>query len=299
MDINKLEGRSRGSSFRRRALTLVGVSALTLSGVGAAVFGASQAFAAGIPLSSSNFIIGSLTSVTGVSATVAPTVPGGTSTYKVTMTLTTAATAGTITIVAPAGTTLPGTAANYVVTDFTTPSSVQATSVVPSQTSTSTTNNKVVITPAAAQTLAAGDQVLVAISGVVNTNVAGSYTLTANTSTDLSPVSATYSLSGTAVTSYGVSTTTPAVSATATYSINGVTAAAALNAGIDGILIDSFNSAGSTVTFPAGATNYSVTDVTSGASATVTKVLTAPTAIGAALGQYVIIQTPVGLHANL
>ena len=89
MEINNIEGRSRGSSFRRRALTLVGVSALTLSGVGAAVFGASQAFAfsniQSNPYTIGTVVSGGLTfsasnteeSATGVTYTLSFTVPSG------------------------------------------------------------------------------------------------------------------------------------------------------------------------------------------------------------------------------
>ena len=100
MEINNIEGRSRGSSFRRRALTLVGVSALTLSGVGAAVFGASQAFAfSGNSISSNPYSIGTVVtgglsfsasntaeSASGVSYTFGFTVPSNESGSNVTLT---------------------------------------------------------------------------------------------------------------------------------------------------------------------------------------------------------------------
>ena len=290
MESNKLEGRSRGSSFRRRALTLVGVSALTLSGVGAVVFGAGEAFAQ-TSLSSGTFTVGSLTSVTGVSATVAPAVPGGTSTYRVSFTATTAvASGGKIVVTAAAGTTMPTlNSTNYAITDFTTSSGTGvATAVSLSSSSSSSTSNIATITIPNA--LNAGDQVVVAIAGVTNPSSAGSYTLTVNTTSDLSPVSASYALSGTPVSTFSVSTNNPALSGTATYSITGITAASSLNAGVDGILLTS------TAVFPPGYTNYSVTDVTTGASGTAAKLLTSPTAITG--GYYVELQTPINISSG-
>ena len=122
MESNNLEGRSRGSSFRRRALTLVGASALTLSGLGAAVFGASQAFAfsniQSNPYSIGTVVSGGLSftatntqeSTTGVEYTLTFTLPSGVSGTTMSLTgLPGITTSTTSTLITAGGVTTPET----------------------------------------------------------------------------------------------------------------------------------------------------------------------------------------------
>ena len=189
MEPNNLEGRSRGSSFRRRALTLVGASALTLSGVGAAIFGASQAFAVPVATATSSaYSIG-----TGFVQNLTVSASSYTATKNAVYTINFLATdgidaAGTISLTFTNAAT---TAVTGTLTDTTTGVS-QTVNVAATAAGTAQTIN---VTNA----ISSGHNVSLVIGGVTNGAATTSAKVTVSTSQDTSPVtSASYTLTAAA-----------------------------------------------------------------------------------------------------
>jgi len=210
--------------------------------------------------------------------------------------------ADTITIIGPAGTTFLTTAGDYQVTDSTSGSihAAGAAATVATKNGSSTNNETTFSTGVA---YSAGDQLSVVVSNVTNPNVAGSYTLSVSTSEDQTSVTSnSYSLSGSPSAVYSVSTSSQVPSGTATYTLSGIVAATAFVKGTSLIGVDAYSNNGttaSTVAFPAGAANYTVTDVTSGASA-VASTVSAETAIVnvSTVGEYVNITSPIAIASG-
>ena len=272
MEPNNLEGRSRGSSFRRRALTLVGVSALTLSGAGAALFGASQAFAfASIP--SNPYTIGTVVSgglsfspsntaenASGVTYNFSFTVPSGESGSSVALTNLPGTTAVISAIV---------TAGGVTTTDVTAPSSNAATVTTSS--------------------LTAGESVSIQITGFTNdaSLVSNPYTVTASVA---SLVAATTSFSLTAAPSGPSVTVTPTTPSYAGSSVAlsnftgisgntlylGVSGGVAFNgtANVANEYSVTYTTAGSTVQQTASVTNSTAATTIGGSAGTSTVTLT-------------------------
>lgn len=222
MESNNLEGRSRGSSFRRRALTLVGVSTLALSGMGGAIFGASQAFAA-VPTTasgtSSSYSVGT-GAVGNLTVSSTNNILNKTSIYTINFTATDGLAAG----------------ANSITLTF---SDAQTSTVTGTLLDSSTgTSQAVSVTGAAAgastqitlnSAVTAGHAVQLTIPGVtqgsatdISNNVAiTNATVTVQTTLDSSPVkSAEYTLAAAAAAAKPTATASPATQgSTATWTL--------------------------------------------------------------------------------
>ncbi|MCL4410426.1 MAG: hypothetical protein M1356_08980, partial [Gammaproteobacteria bacterium] len=262
MESNNLEGRSRGSSFRRRALTLVGVSALTLSGAGAALFGASQAFAAiATSGTSSSYSIGT-GFVQNLTVGASTLTAAKTAVYTVNFTATDGiAAAGTITLTMSAATT---TAVTGTLTDTTTGSS-QTVSIAGTAAGTAQTIN-------VATAISSGHGVSLTFGGVTNGAATTSAKVTIATSSDTAPVTTSYTINAAAVsptpTSSASSTAVNATGVTWTLGSFGIydtttTTATSLPAGA---VLD-MTIPGTTLTITP-LTNYVITDTPASGSAT-------------------------------
>ncbi len=200
MEPNNLEGRSRGSSFRRRALTLVGVSALTLSGAGAAIFGASQAFAVVAATGTSSAYSIGTGFVQNLTVGASTLTAAKTAVYTINFTATDGiAAAGTISLNLSAATT---TAVTGTLTDTTTGTS-QTVSIAATAAGTAQVIN-------VANAIASGHGVSLTFGGVTNGAANTSAKVTVFTSGDTAPVSTTYTISAAA------SAPTPTSSASST-----------------------------------------------------------------------------------
>ena len=276
MEINNIEGRSRGSSFRRRALTLVGVSALTLSGVGAAVFGASQAFASAFTNIQSNpYSIGTLASG-GLSFSASSTTEGAASNYTFGFTVPSGVSGSVITLdglpststttsttLDSAVVTVNGTSTVYSNTVSTTPVNVTSTNGSPSD-----------ATITLSSSLNSGDQVSILINGFTNTsNLYGNpYTITADVGSSSSTTqvaTASFSLTAGSTTSASLSNALPNVVSNLTLSTFKLSSSASSTQYVDLAL-----SGGATFSTSESTSNYTVTYSTSGSSVVQTATVT-------------------------
>ncbi len=169
------------------------------------------------PVASPSYSITSTSSVTSPSVSLSSTAAGATD-VDYTVGFTTSATTGaipaggTISLVAPQGTSWPGGGnfgVNYVITDSTTSSgSGNGGSFIMA-------DNGAAVTMSVPNAIKAGDSLSIAVSGVVNP-AAGSGSITISTSSDLTPVaSPSYSITSTSsVTSPSVSLSSTAAGAT-------------------------------------------------------------------------------------
>ena len=217
------------------------------------------------PASTANLVIG--TSVTAPSIALSQSAAGATGVqYTIGLKLTSALPAGgTITLVAPAGTSFSGTSVTLVGTTRNSSSAkLAASSVKATAASGSATDNEVSISVPNA--LSAGDNITLEIAGVGNPP-AGSYGGTAGdftiaTSTDLVPATvAAYVISvppAPAMPSISVSPTTPG--ATAAYVISGLRTTSPLVAGSSTIALT--GPAGTV--FPSSTVDYTITNASNG-----------------------------------
>ena len=288
MEPNNLEGRSRGSSFRRRALTLVGVSALTLSGVGAAVFGASQAFASSTPVPVASFNIG--TGVSNVTlATSDSTEAAKGVLYTVGFTATSALPKGdTVTLTASGGTlNTTGTIAD-------TTESLGAQPV--------TLSSGAFTTPFA---ISAGDTVSIQALNATNLSTGSLQVSVATTTDGVATNSNKVALVPAATLNASLSPQTPQTSAAILTIANATTPTAAVSADANYLLVSDsgpYNTSGTeTSVFPSSNSDYTVTDTTSGASQTVSGTVTVGQSLGSSstsLDSYAYFLSPITIGTS-
>lgn len=249
-------------NYPRAALGAAALSGLLAAPLVAA--GAGIAVAQGT-VTTQGYIIGN-GSVSGATASAQPDTAGATADYTVGFTTPSALTKGssTVTLSAPNGqTTFPSSSTDYFVVDNSSPSGSQPVA----STSLGTGGHSVVIGLSAS--LAAKSSLSVYIQGVTNPATPGPYSLDISTSANPSPAStATYQIVAASLPpAFNPASAPPLAGGLATYTIGAFKAAAALAAGTS-ITLTSAAGTGPTdnVAFPAAASAYKVTDLTTNSS---------------------------------
>lgn len=226
-----------------------------------------------------NYTIGNGT-VTGATASPQPGTAGAVANYTVGFTTPSALAGGSasVTLSSPNNAvTFPAAANAYFVVDSSHPSADQTVTQV------SLANGGHSVSFVLSASVPAGSSLTIYVIGVTNPSAPGTYTLMVSTSANPVPVStAAFQIEPVTVTPAFTATASPAlVGATSTYTVGTFAAAAAVPAG--GTIMVSSSAAppvSDNVGFPTVTSLYKLSDLTTGATVPLSKVLVAPSATG-------------------